>query len=172
MALSMQLSAIRNLYTQELLRDCSKIPAELPDKPAHFEKMDELNSRVWGMAVADHSLFISTDDGSFIFKNDKFSPLNNFPSRPILPSRFDHDIIYTGLTDGIAILRKINGQWTDGGKILGVEAETSELLETTTGDLWASTFSEGVFFLKFPLDKWIYQDIQHREKGNFLGKKK
>ena len=126
------------------------IPAELPNKPAHFEKIDELNFGVWGMAVADNSLFLNTDKGSFIFKDNKFRQLNNFPSSPILQSRFDHDIIYSGLSDGIAVLKKVNGQWIDAGKISGIEAETVELLETSKGDLWASTYSEGVFFAKFP----------------------
>ena len=126
------------------------IPAELPNKPAHFKKIDELNFGVWGMAVADNSLFLSTDKGSFIFKENKFRQLNNFPSSPILQSRFDPDIIYSGLSDGIAVLKKVNGQWIDAGKISGIEAETVELLETSKGDLWASTYSEGVFFAKFP----------------------
>ena len=48
------------------------ILAELPDKPAHFKKIEELNFGVWGMTVADNSLFLSTDQGSFIFKANKF----------------------------------------------------------------------------------------------------
>ena len=129
------------------------IPAELPDKPAHFKKIAELNFGVWGMAVADNSLLLSTDKGSFIFTDNKFRQLNNFPSSPILQSRFDPDIIYSGLSDGIAVLKKVKGQWIDVGKISGIEAETVELLETSKGDLWASTYSEGVFFAKFPLHK-------------------
>ena len=126
------------------------MPAELPNKHAHFKKIEELNFGVWGMAVADNSLFLSTDKGSFILKDNKFRQLNNFPSSPILQSRFDPDIIYSGLSDGIVVLKKVNGQWIDAGKILGIEAETVELLETPTGDLWASTYSEGVFLAKFP----------------------
>ena len=95
-------------------------------------------------------MFLSTDNGSFIFKDNKFRQLNNFPSSPILQSRFDPDIIYSGLSDGIAVLKKVNGQWIDGGKISGIEAETGEIFETSKGDLWASTYSEGVFLLKFP----------------------
>jgi signal transduction histidine kinase/DNA-binding response OmpR family regulator/ligand-binding sensor domain-containing protein len=125
------------------------LPAELPNKPAHFKKINELNFGVWGMAVADNSFFLNTDKGSFIFKDNKFRQLNNFPSSPILPSRFDRDIIYSGLSDGISILKKVGGQWTDAGKILGIDAETVELLETSKGDLWASTYSEGVFLVKF-----------------------
>lgn len=135
------------------------IPAQLPDMPAHFKKLDELNFGIWGMAVADHSLFISTDEGLFIFKDNKFRRLNNFPSSPILPSNVDHDIIYAGLSDGIAVLKKVNGQWIDAGKISGIEAETVELLETSKGGLWASTYSEGVFFVKFP---------QHEAGKNYL----
>jgi len=125
------------------------IPAELPNKSARFQKIDELNFGMWGMAVADNALFINTDKGSFIFKDNKFRQLNSFPSSPILPSRFDPDIIYSGLSDGIAVLKKANGKWIDAGKISGIEAETVELLETSKGDLWASTYSEGVFFIKF-----------------------
>ena len=126
------------------------IPSELPNKSAHFKKIDELNFGIWGMTVADNSLFLSTDKGSFIFKDNKFRQLNNFPSSPILQSRFDPDIIYSGLSDGIAVLKKVKGQWIDGGKILGIEAETGEIFETSKGDLWATTYSEGVFLLKFP----------------------
>ena len=126
------------------------LPAELPDKAAHFKKIDELNFGIWGMTVADNSLFISTDKGAFIFKGDKFRQINNFPSSPILQSKFDENIIYSGLSDGVAVLKKVNGQWTDGGKLLGIEAETGEIFETSKGDLWAGTYSEGVFLLKFP----------------------
>ena len=37
----------------------------------------------------------------------------------------------------------------DAGKILGIEAETVELLEIAKGDLWASTYSEVVSLSNF-----------------------
>jgi signal transduction histidine kinase/DNA-binding response OmpR family regulator len=148
------------------------IKAEFPNKPAHFVKIEDLNFGIWGMAVADHSLFINTDKGSFIFKDNKFRQLNNFPSSPILPSGFDQDIIYSGLSDGIAILKKVNGQWMDAGKISGIEAETVELLETLEGDLWASTYSEGVFLVKFPRSEngkdYSNSQVKHFTEGEGL----
>lgn len=138
-----------NLYagsSQGLFR---LVPAKLPDLPAHFEKVRELNSGVWGLANLDDVLILNTDLGTYVFDNSHFKKINDQSGNSLYHYKSDPNIIFDALIDGVGVLKKQSGGWESAGKVSGIKAETYDIEEMDDGRIWVSTFSEGIYLLQF-----------------------
>ena len=132
---------------------CFKLnPSKSPVDPAHFEKLGGINSGVWGIVNTGSELILNTEVGAVEFKNNQTQQINRYPGYSIIQGKADQDVIFCGLGKGMSIIQKENGRWTDRGRIPGMEAETSEIRERANGDLWVSTYSEGIFHISFPTE--------------------
>jgi len=128
-------------------------PAKLPERVAHFTRVSQINTGIWAMVDVPNALIINTENGAFILEQNQFRKINNNPAYSIFRLRSDRNIIISGLSDGLSILERVNGQWRDGGRISGIDIEATEIEESTDGSLWVSTYSEGIFRLEFNTDQ-------------------
>lgn len=119
-------------------------------EPPYFKKKSDVSSSVWGMVAGHGSLLLATDQGTLELKNGQSKFLDDFSGAVIRASSHDPDLTYVGLTDGVVILKFIEGKWHSMGRIPGVEADVGEMHEDVEGNLWLGTFSEGVIQVKFP----------------------
>lgn len=127
------------------------LPAILPDKPARFEMVEQFSGGIWGIINHSDALIVNSDAGAYLFKDGKAERINAYPGYSLIKSRMEHDVVFSGLNNGVSVMSKKGDQWVDHGRIRNVELEISDIAETDRGDLWLGTFSEGAYSLKFPL---------------------
>lgn len=138
-----------NLYAATMLGFYKLQPRSSVTTASSFKKINQITSSVWGMTQRHGSLLLATDQGTVELKNGKYKFLDEYSGAVILASRFDPDIVYVGLADGVVIVRFQNGQWNSMGIVQGAEADVGEMNEDAAGNLWLGTFSEGAVQLEF-----------------------
>ena len=93
------------------------------------------------LAGAYDGIFELSDSGSRRIHSERnaFTLLN----RKIDPSQ-----VVVGQRRGLALIRRIAGQWTDSWGFEGIEGEVRDLAEDADGWLWVGTSSNGVYRLR------------------------
>jgi signal transduction histidine kinase/DNA-binding response OmpR family regulator len=97
-------------------------------------------------------------------KNGRFSYLDNESGAVMLASQYDRTVVFTGLADGVVVLKFIDGRWRSLGRIQGIVADVGEMNEDASGNLWLGTFSEGAIRLQFSgegPDKYLRPAVSH-----------
>lgn len=155
-----------DLYAATMLGFYKLHPGSSFVTSSSFKKIDEISTSVWAMTERNGSLLLATDHGSLELKKGKFKFLDDYSGAVILASEYDPDVVYIGLTDGVAVLKFDGGQWRSAGSIPNVEADVGEMNEDKNGNLWLGTFSEGAIQLQFP-DVNGRRDYLHPQVSRF-----
>jgi len=121
------------------------------------------------LSEIDDELYIASKSGTFNYKEKKAKPINQRRSGALLNSKKDSSILYLGLFDGLAVLKKENGVWKDFGKIEGIKDDIRELVELEDGKLWMESQIDGVWLVDFYHNDTL--DIKNPEIKQFLANK-
>ncbi len=115
-----------------------------------IKSISNLNAQTWNIHLykPDHTeeLLIGTNEGLFKILKDSLVPIwakkNVFELHSF--SEFP-DIFFLGLSDGLFCLKNKNGKWVEEGRIKGIKYNIRSLTTDQSGNLWASTFRNGVY---------------------------
>ncbi len=113
---------------------------------SQFSLVDGINSESWELLDLGDYQLAATTHGVYTIKNGSSEKINTdwrF-AYSFCRSRQHPDIIYTGLHDGIAKLKLRNGEWTDDGRIPGVNEIITQIVEDEDGTLWLSSYNKGI----------------------------
>ncbi len=93
-------------------------------------------------------LLLSGKEGIFYIKNNKVSTITKeFPYVEIIKSKIYDNRFYIGGHNNIAVLEYKNNQWKT--KIItNTEGIIIKILENLNGDIWGTTYFNGIYFLK------------------------
>jgi signal transduction histidine kinase/DNA-binding response OmpR family regulator/ligand-binding sensor domain-containing protein len=111
-----------------------------------FNKITDLREG-WSMIRYDHSIIIAVTNGVYFIKEKSTERLNSLwkDSYFVYQSKYFKDRVYVGLQSGLAVLDKINGKWTDRGKIRGINTAVRQIAEDNYNNLWLGTPYAGVY---------------------------
>ena len=98
-------------------------------------------------------LLLGAGDGLFLIEGANArvvvpSVARSFSVRVVKPSRVDPARVWLALTDGLASVRWVNGQWLNEGRIPGITDQVQSLVQARDGTLYAGTSSSGMLRLR------------------------
>ena len=113
---------------------------------SRFKLVDGINSESWELLNLDRYQLAATTHGVYRIDDSHAEKINtNWRfAYSFCRSRSHPDIIYIGLHDGLAKLILKNGEWTDGGRIPGVNEIITQIVEDIDGTLWLSSYNKGI----------------------------
>jgi len=125
-----------------------------------FRRVAGLLARSWDLLSFGKTLLVATDDGVYQINDHKASIVRksvgeSFFSYSLHRSRQDSNRVYVGLIDGLASVRKHNGNWIDEGRIGEIYESIRNFVETEEGRLWVGTQSAGVLCLRITNDSLL-----------------
>jgi PAS domain S-box-containing protein len=120
---------------------------------SQIKSISNLNTQTWKLHFYHQGnaeeLLIGTNKGLFKILENKLEPIwtqrNTFElySSPEIPN-----ILFMGLSDGLFALKNINGKWVEAGRIKDIKYNIRSIVTDQAGNLWASTFRNGVYRIK------------------------
>ncbi len=116
--------------------------------PKQFVKTPEVGPSFY-MSEIDQHLYIASRTGTVRYNGEEVEQISEMRSGALLRSKKDPSILYLGLFDGLAILRKQHDTWEEIGKIPGIEDDIRELVEMDDGKLWMESQIDGVWRVDF-----------------------
>lgn len=117
-----------------------------------FKHFDDGPSDPTDLLTADGSLFAASISGVYQIVENEVVNRFPYPARSLYYSVINPNRIYIGLNDGLAFLKKINGEWIEGGDIEGIEGEISNIVEDKNGNLWLES-PDGIWLVDFKAGK-------------------
>ncbi len=99
---------------------------------------------------SDTLLMVATSDGVGVIENHnvQFTPLREV-SRYLIRSKKYPERVYVGLSTGLSILQKQEGNWQHLGNIENFDLEVRNIVEDDQGNLWLGTEYNGIVKISF-----------------------
>ncbi len=111
-----------------------------------FKLTEGINSESWELLNVNDYQLAATTHGVYRIKDNRSDIINTdwrF-AYSLCRSKIHPDIIYVGLHDGLAKLKLLNGEWTDDGRIPGINEIITQIVEGSDGTLWLSSYNKGI----------------------------
>lgn len=127
-----------------------------------FEQLPQIPSQSWYLLKTSkiggtEKLFIASTNGVFELEKDRIKKISNLYSYTIYVSDKFPNTLYVGTSNGIAVLKYENQEWTELGFYEGLQGAIRSLIEDKNGDLWAGIPFEGVRKINLHPEKAIYE---------------
>ncbi len=128
----------------------------VPGAPPQFVTVSGVANQCWAFMLFKDpetgkasQLLLSASDGLYRIEGDRAHPIVESPNRSFgafvtYQSRIDPHRVWVGLADGLASVRWANGQWTNEGRVPGMNDQVRSLFQAKDGTLWAGTQSSGL----------------------------
>ena len=137
------------LYAASLLGVYTLIPATFPNRLAHFEKVEGINSTCWDLLTVENRLLISANEGLFELTGNKLRKIDARPAFAAHRFKSDTDRIIVANDIGLQSMKLSAGVWKNAGKLIDLRLDNIRFNETHPGKLWISTFSQGATLVSF-----------------------
>jgi ligand-binding sensor domain-containing protein len=118
--------------------------------PPVFRAISGVATQCWSLLSGNNFLMTATNDGVYRIKGNRAISICDLYSYFLFHSRRDTNRVYIGLRDGLAMLQKVNGQWTFSGRFPGITEQVRSIVEDDEGSLWLGTKYQGILRLKIP----------------------
>jgi hypothetical protein len=115
---------------------------------ASFEPIDGIKTQVWSLFTDSTVLLAGTNDGVYQVDGVDASLIETSWERvfTLKQSGKDSNLIYVGLEDGLALLRRQKNGWRDAGRIAGIpNIQIRTIVEEADGTIWLGTGTDVVF---------------------------
>ena len=108
------------------------------DRNFSFTKLDVTQLEVWNIVPFGDLLLLATSEGVFTKKGNTFSRITpNLITMSLFPSSTDSSLVYVGLYEGLARLRRTGTNRWAWERISGIDHQVRSLMETE-GYVWAA----------------------------------
>lgn len=138
-----------------------------------FEPLQNISTESWKFCMFQSTytqkLLVGTNEGVFDIQGTQAQLIKGSKKavRSFVQSIHTPTRLYVGLKGGLLSLRYTQGAWIDEGDFQGVSQEIISLIETadTPTELWASTFTEGIYkiYLEKDTRKTCVKPYQNKE---------
>lgn len=113
--------------------------AQLPD----FQPTTNLAIPVWSLITTEKALLAATNSGVYRIEKNRAMQLYDNRTKVAYQSRYNPNLIFVGLNDGLAILKRSAGQWRFAARIAGISEEVRTIVEETPETLWLGVMYQG-----------------------------
>jgi len=137
------------LYVASLHGVYTLRPATFPNKLAHFEKVEGINSTCWDLLPVENRLLISANEGLFELTDKKLRKIDARPAFAAHRFKSDTNRIIVANDIGLQSMKLSLGTWRKAGKLIDLRLDNIRFNETHPGKLWISTFSQGATLVSF-----------------------
>jgi serine phosphatase RsbU (regulator of sigma subunit)/ligand-binding sensor domain-containing protein len=122
-----------------------------------FQLISQIATQCWYLfktskGGADDKLYVASNKGIFVIDGEKINQISNFYCYSLCVSEKDPNILYAGTINGLAVLKKENGQWKELGNFDGISGSIRSVIEDINGDIWMGIPFEGVSKISFNPD--------------------
>ena len=110
-----------------------------------FKSVAGIKNQSWSFLSTGSSLLAGTSDGVYqIHEREAELIQKGSAAFTLTQSVLNPDIVYVGSSGGLAVVKKIEGRWTDLGKVSGINEDIRSIAETADGRLWLGTRFKGL----------------------------
>lgn len=132
-------------------------PSMSADGRPAFKPVPNTTHQTWSLLSTDEGLLVaSTPTICILDKGNSSTILANLYTFRLYRSRYNQNLVFLGLEDGLGLLQKVQGRWQFVGRFAGISHQIRTIVEEAPGVLWLGTRSSG--FLRttlpagFPVD--------------------
>ncbi len=118
---------------------------------ARFTPVKGIEQMVFDLYPYEDELLIASSTGIFQMKAGKVSKLNDANGAAFYPSRFQKEMLFVGLADGIILMKKFSSGWHLLGYFANINGDFRSLQESGPGDVWAG-YDQGFVHFQFNFD--------------------
>jgi signal transduction histidine kinase/ligand-binding sensor domain-containing protein len=137
----------------------------------NFIQIGSITTAVWSLEETASDIIAATSKGIYRIINNTATKISDGFALKILKSVKYPGRFYICRTDGLFMLENINGNWTDKGRVAGIEEEIRNLAEDNEGNLWLATPKFGILKLNVPANEIMRFDTSKglsSLQGNFV----
>ncbi|GJM34586.1 MAG: hybrid sensor histidine kinase/response regulator [Saprospiraceae bacterium] len=139
----------------------------------HIELVEKIKIAAWDLISVGENLIVGTGSGVFQYNDGGAKQINSLITTTLHQSQVDSNRIFIGHPKGLLAIYYRHGQWVEEGHAASIHQDILSIAETSSGDLWLGTRTEGVLHLKADENgKWgqyNVPDIYLEDKGIPLG---
>lgn len=115
--------------------------------------MEAGGTQSWYFEKSHGQLLVATQTGLYSVVGDHVAMVrpntgDNFNTTRLHQSKQDPNLLWVGLRDGLAAMRWEAGRWVYVGRVLGVDAAITHIVEERPGELWLGFISQGLKLMK------------------------
>ena len=125
------------------------IPSSFPERFAHFEKIDGINSACWDLIIIQDRMVIASNDGLFEFSSNRLRTLDATPTFSLHTYKAESNRILVAHDIGLMSMKLQNGIWMKAKGVDDLRLDNIRFNETRDGKVWISTFSQGATLVSF-----------------------
>jgi len=122
-----------------------------------FKSFPQIITACWGVVPFGDEMLAATSQGIFCIRGNQVQSIKDGFSMSLIRSSLDPSLFLTGEMGGFFSLKNNNGSWSL-QLIDASEEEITDLEEDSTGAIWASTLTRGVFRYDINKNKPEYFD--------------
>ena len=118
--------------------------------PAKFTAVPGTNTQCWSFLPVSEYLYVASNSGVLQIAGDSITNLGFSGALSLHLCRKNPDILFVGMTSGLALFRRERNQWIPAGKRAGITEEIRSIAEDDQGILWLGTKSQGILRVESP----------------------
>ena len=119
-----------------------------PEEKKAFQLIPNSEGQIWSLQVLEDELLIGSHEGGFAYKNGQLRKLTPFGGVWRFISREEGQAI-AGHYEGVALIKKINNEWTFLKKYEGLFESSRLLAPAPNGEIWMAHPYRGLYHLNF-----------------------
>lgn len=127
--------------------------SDLSNDKGEFTEVSNTRGSVFSLNEIDHQLLLAHEEGAHVIKNNTAVPVMTkqgvWSFQPFPPGE---DIV-AGTYTGLELLKNVNGNLQDAGKIFGIYESLSNLTVENSNTIWASHPFRGVYRIQVSDDR-------------------
>ena len=134
----------------------------------NFQLIPQSQGQVWELSLIDGQLLCGHNSGTFLVKGNSIEKISKEGGGwTIKKLKNNPNILIQGNYSGLAIFKKVNGNWLFSNRIEGFNQPIKYIEEDNNGDIWAAHTYKGLF--KISIDAALKRVVKVKQFTEQLG---
>ncbi|CAM2069058.1 GHKL domain-containing protein [Sulfidibacter corallicola] len=136
----------------------------------HFTLVPGFQSSSWCFLADGDDLLVGSKQEVFRIRNQRASIMTAIESpvfSMLIPAAAANRLVL-GARNGLKLMRRVDGDWSDLQAVEGFEQNCEFMVETKNGDLWISNMAAGAFKVRLDYETGRLLSMQHYGKAQGL----
>ncbi|MCB9088511.1 MAG: response regulator [Calditrichae bacterium] len=125
------------------------LPAAANRAPV-FQPVSGAAFHIWSLLATEEALLAAAGNGIYRIEKNRVVKLADTNTTVLYQSRYDRNLVFAGLKEGLAVLKKQGGQWRVSARVAGISEEVRTIAEESQGILWLGALHQGILRVTIP----------------------